>query len=127
MKVETDGEQHVFEVQVYLNDLDPKAVRVELYADGVKGGDSSAAGDEARAPPAGGASGGYVYQRGGVCGPPASGLHGASDTASRRRCGSAGSRSNPVAAMIQTSTRMKKRLSKVSGRMILISMTKGHP
>jgi starch phosphorylase len=26
-----------FDVQVYLNDLDPKAVRVELYADGVMG------------------------------------------------------------------------------------------
>ena len=37
VKVETDGEQHVFEVQVYLNDLDPNAVRVELYADGVNG------------------------------------------------------------------------------------------
>lgn len=38
MKVQTDGEQHVFEVQVYLDDLDPEAVRVELYADGVNGG-----------------------------------------------------------------------------------------
>ena len=28
----------MFEVQVYLNDLDPNAVRVELYADGVNGG-----------------------------------------------------------------------------------------
>jgi starch phosphorylase len=37
VKVETRSEQHVFEVQVYLNDLDPKAVRVELYADGVMG------------------------------------------------------------------------------------------
>ena len=35
---ETDGEHHVFEVQVYLNDLDPNAVRVELYADGINGG-----------------------------------------------------------------------------------------
>jgi starch phosphorylase len=35
VKVETKGNQHVYEVQVYLNDLDPKAVRVELYADGV--------------------------------------------------------------------------------------------
>ena len=34
MKVETDGEQHIFEVQVYLDDLDPEAVRVELYANG---------------------------------------------------------------------------------------------
>ena len=31
-KVETKGEQHVFEVQVYLNDLDPRSVRVELYS-----------------------------------------------------------------------------------------------
>ena len=38
MKIESNGKQHVFEVQVYLNDLDPKAVRVELYADGVNGG-----------------------------------------------------------------------------------------
>jgi len=37
VKVETRGEQHVFEVQVCLNDLAPKAVRVELYADGVAG------------------------------------------------------------------------------------------
>ncbi|MGA2264350.1 MAG: alpha-glucan family phosphorylase, partial [Acidobacteriota bacterium] len=38
VKVETDGGQHVFDVQVYLNGLDPTAVRVELYADGVNGG-----------------------------------------------------------------------------------------
>ncbi len=38
MKVETDGEQHVFEVQVYLDDFDPEEVRVELYCDGVNGG-----------------------------------------------------------------------------------------
>ncbi len=37
MKVESLGEQHAFEVQVYLNDLDPNAVRAELYADGVMG------------------------------------------------------------------------------------------
>ena len=37
VKVETRGEQHIFEIQVCLNDLDSKAVRVELYADGVMG------------------------------------------------------------------------------------------
>ncbi|MBZ5639295.1 MAG: alpha-glucan family phosphorylase [Acidobacteriia bacterium] len=37
VKVETRGEQHEFEVQVWLNDLDPNAVRVELCADGVMG------------------------------------------------------------------------------------------
>jgi starch phosphorylase len=35
LKLETDGERHVFEVQVYFNDFDPAALRVELYADGV--------------------------------------------------------------------------------------------
>jgi starch phosphorylase len=38
MKVETQGKQHIFEVQVYINDIDPDAVRVELYANGVNGG-----------------------------------------------------------------------------------------
>ncbi|MDQ3186315.1 MAG: alpha-glucan family phosphorylase [Pseudomonadota bacterium] len=35
MTVETDNEQHVFMVQVYFDDLDPDAVRVELYAQGL--------------------------------------------------------------------------------------------
>jgi len=39
VKVETRGEQYGFEVQVCLSGLDPKAVRVELYADGVNGGE----------------------------------------------------------------------------------------
>jgi glycogen phosphorylase len=37
VKVESNGEEHVFEIQIYLNDLDPNAARVELYADGVHG------------------------------------------------------------------------------------------
>jgi starch phosphorylase len=35
-KVETLGGRHFFEVEVYLNGLDPGAVRVELYADGAE-------------------------------------------------------------------------------------------
>lgn len=35
--IASDAGRHVFEVQVYLDDLDPEAVRVELYADGVAG------------------------------------------------------------------------------------------
>jgi starch phosphorylase len=38
LKVETKGPRHVYQVQVYLNDLDPQSVRVELYADGINGG-----------------------------------------------------------------------------------------
>jgi glycogen phosphorylase len=37
VKVQTNATQHIFEVEVYLNDLDPNAVRVELYADGING------------------------------------------------------------------------------------------
>ena len=36
MKVETTGQNHVFEVQVFLDDLDPNLLRLELYADGGK-------------------------------------------------------------------------------------------
>jgi starch phosphorylase len=39
MKVATDGGNHVLEVQVYLGGLDANSVRVELYADGVNGGE----------------------------------------------------------------------------------------
>jgi glycogen phosphorylase len=37
MSVATDGGKHVFEIHVYLNDLAPDAVRVELYAEGING------------------------------------------------------------------------------------------
>jgi starch phosphorylase len=60
VKVETRGENHLFEVQVYFHNLDPKAVRIELYADSIDNG-----------PPVSqemmqlrhlvGSSGGYVY------------------------------------------------------------------
>jgi len=38
VKIETRGGQHLFEVPLCLDEIDPKTVRVELYADGVKGG-----------------------------------------------------------------------------------------
>jgi starch phosphorylase len=58
--VQTHGDEHTFEVVVFLNDLDPKAVRVELYADAVMG---SAPGRQEMtcARQLAGASGGYVY------------------------------------------------------------------
>jgi starch phosphorylase len=37
VKVQTNAAQHIFEAEVYLNDLDPNFVRVELYADGIDG------------------------------------------------------------------------------------------
>ena len=61
VKAETSGEQHLFEAQVYLHDLDPDAVSVELYADAVNG--YGAAREEMeRVRQLGGASKGYAYQ-----------------------------------------------------------------
>ena len=37
--VETTADHDVFEVEIFLNDLGKNAVRVELYADGINGGD----------------------------------------------------------------------------------------
>jgi starch phosphorylase len=39
VKLETRDQQHVFEVPVWTDDLDPRAIRVELYADGINGND----------------------------------------------------------------------------------------
>jgi starch phosphorylase len=60
VKVETRGDKHEFEVQTWLNDLDPNAVRVELYADGVKGG-APVRQEMKRSDEPGGAPGGHVY------------------------------------------------------------------
>ncbi len=37
INIETIEQQHVFEVKIYLNDINPNEVRVELYADGING------------------------------------------------------------------------------------------
>jgi starch phosphorylase len=37
VKIETADGQHVFEAQIYLDGLEPEAVRAELYADGLNG------------------------------------------------------------------------------------------
>lgn len=55
-----NGDQHIFEVQVYLNGLDPDAVLVELYAEGVNGGDPVRK-EMTRGPKLVGAENGYVY------------------------------------------------------------------
>jgi starch phosphorylase len=60
VKVETKGQQHIFDVQVYLNDLDPKTLQVELYADAINGGSPT---QQKMKPvhPLVGAAGGYDY------------------------------------------------------------------
>jgi starch phosphorylase len=39
VKVATRDREHFFEVQVFLNGIDPDSVRVEVYADPVDGGE----------------------------------------------------------------------------------------
>ena len=59
-KVETRDAQHFFEVEVFLNDLDPAAVLVELYADGPNG--SPPTRQEMKSlRPLSGAAGGFIY------------------------------------------------------------------
>jgi starch phosphorylase len=59
-KLDTHGDQHAFEVEVYIDDLDPGAVRIELYADGIEGGPPLRQQME-RVRELPGAPGGYVF------------------------------------------------------------------
>ena len=59
-KVETNDKQHVFEAPVYLDGLDPSAVRVELYADSV-GGETPIRQEMKRVRELASANGGYIY------------------------------------------------------------------
>jgi starch phosphorylase len=98
VKRDTDGTQHAYEAQVHLGDLDPQAVRVELYADGVMGGDPAPQ-EMQRVVPIAGTTGGLVYRainRGASSG----GLHGAGDAAPHRRRDSARRAADFVAAVI---------------------------
>ena len=60
VKVETRNSDHIFEVQVYLNELDPDAVRVEVYADPVDGGEPFRQ-EMTRGEQLAGSARGYVY------------------------------------------------------------------
>lgn len=60
VKIEKMHDQYVFEVQVYLDDLDPDAVQVELYANGINGAAPERL-EMARLRQLTGSVGGYVY------------------------------------------------------------------
>ncbi|SPF47447.1 conserved hypothetical protein [Syntrophobacter sp. SbD1] len=59
-RIETHDGQHLFEVQVYLNGLEPSGVRVELYAEGSDTGEPVRQ-EMKHIRQLAGASGGYVY------------------------------------------------------------------
>ncbi len=61
VKVETGAERHVLEVQVYLDDLDPESVRVELYATALAGSEPERVEME-RVRQLVGATNGYAYR-----------------------------------------------------------------
>ena len=61
VRVELVGEQQIVEVQVYLDDLDPDAVRMELFANGMEDGVPNCI-DMQRERSMVGALGGYVYR-----------------------------------------------------------------
>ena len=104
LRVETNADHHVFEVEIFLNDLDPNAARVELYADGINGGDPVRV-EMKCARPLPDASRRCLYQRNGTHYTSSKRLHGASDTAALRGGGSVGIRSNPMATMMKTPQR----------------------
>ncbi len=90
VRVETNADHHVFEVEIFLNDLDPNAVRVELYADGINGGDPVRQ-EMKRVRPTGRRAAAATSISATVSAArPASGLHGASDTSALRGGGSVG-------------------------------------
>jgi len=60
VKVMTKAGRHIFDIQVYLNDLEPGAVCVELYADGIDG-NASLRQEMKRVLGLPDAPGGYVY------------------------------------------------------------------
>jgi starch phosphorylase len=60
VKVESCGGQYFFEIQIDLNELDPKAVRIELYANGING-ESPIRQEMRRDEALAGAVGGYLY------------------------------------------------------------------
>jgi starch phosphorylase len=61
VRVETDATHHAFEVQLFVRDLGPEAVRVELYADGVNG-DGPVRHEMTRVGRLEGADGGGIYR-----------------------------------------------------------------
>jgi starch phosphorylase len=63
VKVETEAEQHLFEVELHLNDIDPNVVRVELYADAIDAS-GPVRQEMKRIRELAGAAGGYVYRAG---------------------------------------------------------------
>lgn len=61
VKVETKGNQHEFSVQVYLDDISPNHVKLEIYADGLNG-NSPMKQEMTRMPELAGGGGIYAYR-----------------------------------------------------------------
>lgn len=60
LKTETAGQNHTFEVQVFFDKIDPKSVRLELYAEG-RNGDGPIKHEMAHGRQLAGSAGGYIF------------------------------------------------------------------
>jgi starch phosphorylase len=58
--VDTSGEQHIIVVEVFLKDVSPDSIRVEVYADALKGG-STVHQEMTRLRQLPGEAGGYLF------------------------------------------------------------------
>ena len=101
LRVETNAGHHVFEVEIFLSDLDPNAARVELYSDGV-GGDDPVRVEMKCARSLPGPSRPSLYQATVPTTRPARDYTARVVPAAIRGGGSVGVRSNPMATMMKT-------------------------
>jgi len=62
LRVESNAGQHEFEVEIFPTDLDPNAVRAELYADGINDGDPERVEMKCTRPLSDASRGGCVYR-----------------------------------------------------------------
>ena len=62
LRVETDAAHHIFEIEIFLQNLAENAVAVELYANGINGADPERVGMNCVRPLADGSRGGCVYR-----------------------------------------------------------------
>ena len=99
LEAKTDGSQHLFELQVYLHDLDPNAVQIELYADGLDGS-GPVRQEMKRVRELEGVPGGFVYATASACHTSGRALYAPNDRSLRgRHCSSARSSMDRLAAM----------------------------
>ena len=99
MKIQTDSGKHAFEIQVYLDNLDPTMVKVELYAEGISGGVPINQEMQVIVRPVDDVSGAHIYAGAARRRSPERGLYSEGNATLRRRFRPVGKCANTVAAI----------------------------